>query len=1207
MKGSSLFCFALILWLLFLNNFCKAQSSDCPSAQVLPNFNSLVVAGGAWGDGTIEEFPTCFFNTSETNSRWFQFTVGIGGVLNFSITPTDGTTDFDWGFYDITNSATGTCNLSAANQLSCNYSGAVNAPPTGMGCNTSNAQCAAAVNLQPCHTYAIIVNRFSATNSGFTLAFAGTTAVIGSPNLVITADTTCIGLATSFTNNVPAGAYNYAWDFGNGTSSNLAAPSVTYAAVGNYIVSLLMTSTNPNSCFDSLSANTNAIVIPGPTISVNPNTSNICPGQSVDLTASSNALGFSGPVSFTNNTVTNIPDNTPAGTNSTITTSGLIGATLTSVCININHQTDADIDVYLICPDGTQINLTSDNGLAGDNYINSCFTTTAATSITTAIAPMTGNYLPEQSLNLLAGCNMNGVWTLNVVDDNVGPFGTLLNWTITFQQNNPNPNYSWSPSATLNPSDSLATTASPSVTTTYTVTVTDGVGCTNTATSVVNITPAFTLTTNPASAIICNGASTNLSASGAVNYSWSPSASLNSSTGNTVSASPVTTTTYTITGSDNTGCVDTATVIVNLSPNPIITSNPASTLICSGNNTTLTATGGVSYSWSPSISLNTSTSSSVTASPGSTTTYTVTGANANGCTSNATSTVTVVNNPAIIISPTSLSICNGASDTITASGTNTFSWSPNTGISSNTEDTIVVNPTTTTTYTVTGTISSGCTAQQTIIVTVNNNPTININAIDPSICNGFSTGITAAGASQYTWSPSSGLNNITSSNVTASPTISTTYSVLGTDINGCTGTSDIAITVNTPFQVGISASDSIVCPGTTILLNGNSVQSYSWSPTGGTGANTNTYSVSPTQSTTYTVIGTDINSCTSNITLAISVLDTPIINLQNTSGLICYGDSAKLTASGATSYTWLPSSSLTSSTGNLVYAFPTINTNYQVIAIDNNGCEGSKNIAVLIDSLPIASFSFTPLEGCEPLLVNFNNTSDNAVTYKWYFGDSTISNSLSPSHSYALGSYLASLIAYNTVGCSDTIIALDSIHVYPLPIADFTVNPDFGVEVKFDSALFVFTNLSIGATTYDWSFGDGLSSTDFNPTHRYNVTGQFPVELIATSDKGCTDIIIKEPLVVNEIPPLFIPNTFSPNGDGKNDTYLVYGIGVKDIEMKIFDRWGQMVFETKNINQSWDGTFNNTIVNTGVYVYWIRANLLNGNQVFYKGDITLIK
>jgi hypothetical protein len=242
----------------------------------------------------------------------------------------------------------------------------------------------------------------------------------------------------------------------------------------------------------------------------------------------------------------------------------------------------------------------------------------------------------------------------------------------------------------------------------------------------------------------------------------------------------------------------------------------ASTAICLGTSTTLSASGANVYAWEPSIGLSAVTGSSITATPVTTTTYTVKGTLFLSCSSISTVTITVKELPVITVSAP-VTICAGLSTTLTASGAATYSWTPIDGLSATTGASVVAKPNITTTYSVTGTGINSCTNSKTVKVTVKPLPVLIINPASPSICLGESTNLTVTGATSYTWSPATGLSATTGSIISASPVINTTYTVTGVTDN-CSASKDVIISVKAvPAKPTITATSFDA--GTIFLLS----------------------------------------------------------------------------------------------------------------------------------------------------------------------------------------------------------------------------------------------------------------------------------------------------------------------------------------------------------------------------------------------------
>src|SRR6185503_1119114 len=359
---------------------------------------------------------------------------------------------------------------------------------------------------------------------------------------------------------------------------------------------------------------------------------------------------------------------------------------------------------------------------------------------------------------------------------------------------------------------------------------------------------------------ICTGLSTVIGASSVVGstYAWSPSTGLSSTTISNPTANPTSTTNYTVTETNNNGCIASHNVTVTVNPLPAASAG-SNTAICTGLSTTIGASSvvGSTYAWAPSTGLSSTTVSNPTANPASTTTYTVTETNNNGCI--ASNNVTVTVNPLPAASAGSnTAICTGLSTTIGASSVvgSTYAWSPSTGLSSTTVSNPTANPTSTTTYTVTETNNNGCIASNNVTVTVNPLPTASAGS-NTAICTGLSTTIGASSVvgSTYAWSPSTGLSSTTVSNPTANPTSTTTYTVTETNNNGCIASNYVTVTVN-PLPAASAGSNTAICTGLSTTIGASSVvgSTYAWSPSTGLSSTTvSNPTANPTSTTTYTV------------------------------------------------------------------------------------------------------------------------------------------------------------------------------------------------------------------------------------------------------------------------------------------------------------------------------------------------------------------
>lgn len=469
------------------------------------------------------------------------------------------------------------------------------------------------------------------------------------------------------------------------------------------------------------------------------------------------------------------------------------------------------------------------------------------------------------------------------------------------------------------------------------------------------------------------------------NESWSfvptgiPNYTVNWSGPNGFSASglaaapcPTTTSTYTATMDvANCGGVGTlsysTTVQVSVTPVPTVAITSSSAAICSGTSVTLTASGAATYTWLPG---NITTTVAVF-SPTTNTTYTLIGANGS-CTTSAVTTITVSTAPTLTVTRNPALICGVGSSTITAIGTATsFTWMP--GVLSG--SVVVVSPTVTTNYTITGANATGCSIVKTTTITVSSNPTITPSASSSTICSGGTTSLSATGGTSYTWTP----GPIVGFTVVVTPTISTTYTVNGRNLAGCTSTNTINITVVPGITVTPVASPSAICNGSSSTLTATGADTYTWNPGALTGSNV---VVSPVNTTTYTVVGTNTTTGCNNLQKVIVTSNTPVLTASKNPANLCSGKSVTLTANspsvvGVNSFTWNPGNLV----GNPVTASPSITTIYTVVATNTLGCVGSTTINVVVVPTPTLNLTASS----NPLCIGASATltASGANSYTW--------------------------------------------------------------------------------------------------------------------------------------------------------------------------------------------------------------------------------
>lgn len=832
---------------------------------------------------------------------------------------------------------------------------------------------------------------------------------------------------------------------------------------------------------------------------------------------------------------------------------------------------------------------------------------------------------------------------------------------------------------TTSPSSSITFTSSG----TYTIQqiVTNTIGCTSTTTLAVNVPAGPLLTVSNVS--ICPGANANLSVNGATSYTWTGPNLSNPNISNPI-ATPTITTIYSISGSNAIGCVGTKTLQVTVLPTPTLTIN--SPTICSGNIANLISTGATSYTWTPNIGLNNPNISNPTSTTTTTTIYTVTGTGTNGCTSSKTTTLTV--NPLPILSITSATTCANITTTISASGATTYSWSTGALTSS-----ITASPSVNTTYTVTGTSSTGCKSVGVATITIKPNLIVNLTNNGP-LCTGSNLNLTSNVGSIWNWTGPSSFTSTTQNPTINNTSInnSGTYSVNVIDAFGCTGSASINVIVN-PLPTPNIVSNSPVCTNQPLNFTGSGGVTYSWS---GPSFNSNLQNpsinnTSINNSGTYTLTVTDINGCINSTTINTLVNPLPIVSVSGST--VCSGATAFLNSNGGVSYSWSGPGGFTSNlqnptfigastqlNGNYVVTvtdangcinanmanllisppftvnvtnnspicenedlnlvctqsfstytwngpngfvannpFPTIqfvnslaNGTYTLIVSDALGCLGSTTTNVLINPKPKINIINSTDKLCAPACISFTASTDiptNQINWNFVGGVST--NSTIATQCYNKGGiYASTLTATSINGC--TSIQTNSIEIYDTPIADYTYSPLYPIEneeVYLTNASFGYSGINTLSSV--WYYNNIAQSLANSPTVTFSNPGTYVITLVVITNKGCADTISKI-INVKEDYFIYVPNTFTPNGDGLNDVFQPKGQGIAKYELMIFDRWGEMIYETKEFNQGWDGKYHRgidygTYCKDDIYTWLIKVVDTFGKSHELKGHVTLIK
>ena len=1058
---------------------------------------------------------------------------------------------------------------------------------TGAGATTylwNTGSTANPLNVTPGTTTTYTV---TGTTLGCTGTAISTVTVNPIPVTTVNSPTICAGQTATLTG---AGATTYLWNTGSTANPLSATPGTT--------ASYTVTGTSLGCSSTAVSTVT---VNPLPVTTVNSPT--ICPTTTATLTA-----GGATTYLWSTGSTANPLNVTPAGTTTYTVTGTSLGCTSSAIAtVTVGGSITATVNSPTICV-GQTATLTATGGTTYAWSTGSTANPITVTPATTTSYTVTGT---------TAGCTGTAVATVTVnpIPVTTSTSTTICNGAIATITAGGATTYLWNTGSTSNP-----LSVSPTSTTSYTVTGTS-LGCSSAAVGTVAVNPIPLTTVNSTS--ICPTGTAILTAAGATTYSWDTG-----STANPLSVTPAATTSYTVTGT-SLGCSSTAVATVTVNATLLVNAGLNDT-ICFGGSAVLGVSpsgAGYLYDWTPAASLTGATTATPTASPAVTTTYSVTLTDPSGCT--GTSTVTIFADPQITMAIAGIDItcngaCNGQTIVIPSGGTAayTYLWSSGcTGASCTS-----LCPAT---YTVTVSDSWGCTATATATVIQPTLLTASITASTSTSCNGVCDGTAnAAGAGgtigtgyTYSW------NTVpVQATATAAGLCAGTYTCTITDANCCTATITATITEPTLVVTAPIAAATICFGGTTTLTasasGGNGgAYNYVWSPAG-TGS-TASVTVTPVGTTSYTVDATDVNGCpAAPVTVTVTV-NPALTVLASGTASICPGASTNISAlasfgtGGPYTYTWAPAGT---PAGTPVSVSPAVTNTYTVTATDGCSPAATSTVTITVLPLPVVAFSAPITAGCAPLCVNFTDNSTVAggaiATWLWDFGDGNSSTSATPTNCYSTpGSYNVTLTVTSTIGgCTSTSIVNNYVTVHPNPVANFTAP----VSSSILNPTVSYTDNSIISsgtiTNWDWSFGDVFSSatdntsTLQNPIHTFIEGGNYCATLTVTSNFGCvstaTECILIEPEFT-----FFIPNAFSPNDDGINDEFYGKGDYIKEFELMIFDRWGNLIFFADDINKHWNGKANHgkEIAQQDVYVYTVKINDVNGKKHKYTGTVTIVK
>ncbi len=994
------------------------------------------------------------------------------------------------------------------------------------------------------------------------------------------------------------------------------------------------------------------------------NSGAVCPGGSVNLFASNvlNATySWTGPNGFTSTdqNPTGLVMPTTPGTYDYTVTATVFGAPCTStttVTVEPLPSVSAGTDVS-ICV-GAQATLSGsgansyswNNGISNGTPFSQAAGTATYTVTGTSAAGCTNTDQVDVTVNALPTVNAGtygptclSASSINLVGSPAG--GTFSGTGVTGN--------------TFNPSAGTQT---------ITYNYIDANTCSNSATTTITVNPLpFVEAGNNSSFCSSGSAFLGTPAVAGMTYTWSPTAGLDNANiaQPTVNLSTPGIATYTLTVTDvaNGGCTSTDNVTVTISASPALTITP-NTSVCPGGCATLTVSGADFYSWSPSPDISDVALATQNVCPTATTTYNVTGyavgntvvtngdfsGGATGFTSDyilnsdtqSESTYFVTTN-ANNTHPNFVGVdhTTGAGNFLVVNGSgtpNSSVWCQTIPVQPNTDyvfstwvSTLAVGSPASLQFSINGsnlstpfiapsatnvwdefytTWNSGastsaticivnqntstggndfgiddivfspvCTSTESVTVTVNSNPVVSagtypaacIDAADITLVGTPAGGtFSGTGVTGNSFDPTSGTQTIT-------------YNY--TDGNGCSNSNTATITVNTLPIVSAGTYPAVCASVVSVPLAGT--------PAGGafsgTGVSGNAFNPAVGTST-ISYVYTDGNGCANNANTIINVNAIPLSDAGSYPAVCQDAPNVNLVGS--------PAGGVFTGTGVLSGSFdPSVGTQTVTYTYtDGNGCVNTATASMLVNPLPNINGG-ADLTVCEGEMVTLNGV--NGISYSWNNGGID-GQPFTPS----LGSLVYTVTGTDANGCVNT----DNVMVNTLPMPIASISAD--VQIGYPILLVNFTNNSSSASTYVWDFGNGQVVSTGNTNDQfmnYSLPGTYIVQLVAGNGFCVVTDTLHIVVVPLPDPIVYIPNVFTPNGDGSNDTFTIDTDFAESIEIQIFNRWGNVVKEINGLNETWNGMVDSNEASDGVYFFKYTVTGINGEVLNGHGNVTLIR
>lgn len=1049
----------------------------------------------------------------------------------------------------------------------------------------------------------------------------------------------CFGSSTviSVTASGGFGGYTYLWD-------NSATTTSISAQAGQHCVNI----TDAGGCISTACVDVieNQPIAP----QINP-PSLVCPFGSTTLTAS--ATGGQAPYSYLWSTGFSTSTITANAGNYTVTVSDATGTScFKTTTVTVSEETPMTIftgksNVSCFGGNNGTASIYVNGGVPNYTYLWSV--NSATTSIIGGLSVGTYSVLVRDNI----GCTKSANVTITQPSQPIQAITTITNITCNGATNgivsatgiggSGDYNYYWDPSGvTTNSLSSLAAGV-------YTVLVADSSGCYIDTTAQITEPTLITISSNTITATCgySNGSATvsPTGGGGVYTYTWNPTGGNNSTISNVLAN------TYTVSVLDNNNCLRNFPIVI---PSRLSTASPGFSVNTACPNTPssfadLSVRGNdsiVSWSWDFGDPLSGSSNFSLTQNPSHV--YTSTGPfsptlsiqTAIGCIMSFS-----LNAPFYPVPTTSFlshSICANSSisftnnSTISPGSITNYDWNFGDVASGANNTSMVLNPVHfysnagTYSITLTTTSNNSCTSTSTKTINVAPLPAASFTASNVCI-NSITQFTNLSGGSFVKWYWDFGdTSPLDSTTISPAHTFTTsgTYSVILTTVSNlnCYNADTLNVSVYPEPSVNFNAPGVCVNRPTTFTdlssVATGSITSWSWDFDDFSAINT---SQNPVHAfTTFGFFNVSLlistsNGCSASTTKTVGVYPNPVADFSPTSA--CLNSVTNFLdlsdpGQGATTQSWkwgFGDGSPVNTTQNPAHTYAIAGTYNATLVVTNNyGCKDTARKAMTVFPNPTITFTVDDKEGCEEVCTNFVGVSSPpgiVSNWTWNFGDNTVNGTTqNPNHCYTtIGSYSVTVTGSTANGCVGISTQTTVVNIHPNPVATFTYSPP---SVTTSAPEVYFTNTSQNISSYTWYFGDNTTnSTSQTPVHSYENSGEYCVFLQVFNQYGCSNYS-KQCLYVDMDYTFYVPNAFTPGTTrGVNDMFTGYGTNISDFKMWIFDRWGEMIYQTNDIHAGWDGTAKGgkNLAQQDVYVWKIEVTDFRGDLHKYVGHVTLLR